>query len=212
MYCGRSLAKYRCTYFCRSYSCGFGARHGFDAGCACCGRCSRCWLGRTYAAAHGAPVGLVSKLSLPEYMPNFLPGVIAYALVHSARMKSYLWPPFILLLVAAYSILPTWVDVMPAAGTWHPLLWRDSDAGAARSQRPGPEVFVRHLPLAPVLHMVCGEPDEFVPAGGRILSTGMLIGIPVVLYHAIEKPMIKGGADLAGKWNAGSMAAAAAGS
>jgi hypothetical protein len=30
----------------------------------------------------------------------------------------------------------------------------------------------------------------------------MLIGIPIVLYHAIEKPMIKAGASLAGRWHA----------
>jgi len=63
-------------------------------------------VGRTLLAAHGAPIGLIARVSLLEFVPNFLPGVIAFALVHLPRIKSYLWPPFVLVLVGVYSMSP----------------------------------------------------------------------------------------------------------
>jgi peptidoglycan/LPS O-acetylase OafA/YrhL len=66
-------------------------------------------------------------------------------------------------------------------------------------------------------HQFCiwfvADPMGSFPLWSRILVLpGMLIAIPIMLYHAIEKPMINVGAELAGKWSARPMVAAAAGS
>ena len=158
----------------------------------------------TYMSEHGAPIALVSRLSLLEYVPNFLPGIIAFRLAHSPRMKSYLWPPFILLLVAAYSIFP-------GAGTGWTLclllglaipFFGDIRMGWLRAiaNRIATYSYGIYLSHQFCIWFVCDPLGSF-PLWCRILVlTGMLIGIPIVLYHVIEKPMIKVGADLAEKW------------
>jgi hypothetical protein len=48
---------------------------------------------------------------------------------------------------------------------------------------------------------------------GKILVLGtMLVGIPIVLYHLVEEPMINVGAYLAEKWTARPLVTAAASS
>jgi len=173
-------------------------------------------IGRTQLVAHGAPVGLTARLSLLEYVPNFLPGIIAFTLVHVAKIKSYLWPPFVLLLVAAYAIYPHaaagWVlclllgFAIPFFGEIRTVWLR------AISNRIATYSYGIYLS-----HQFCiwfvSDPLGSFPLWSRILVlTAMLIGIPIVLYHAIEKPMIKVGAELAEKWQARPMVTAPVGS
>jgi peptidoglycan/LPS O-acetylase OafA/YrhL len=171
-------------------------------------------IARTQIAARGAPVGLMSRLSLLEFVPNFLPGIIAFALLHRPRMKSYLWPAFILLLVATYSILPTsgigWTLCL-LLGVGIPFFGEIQTRWLrAISHRIATYSYGIYLS-----HQFCiwfvADPMASSPLWSRILVlTGMLIAIPIVLYHTIEKPMIKVGADLAERWSAGKMVVAAA--
>ncbi len=173
-------------------------------------------IARTQIAVRGAPVGLMSRLSLLEFVPNFLPGIIAFALVHTPKLRSYLWPPFILLLVAAYSILPTsgmgWALCL-LLGIGIPFFGEIQTRWLrAISHRIAMYSYGIYLS-----HQFCiwfvADPMGSFPLWSRILVlTGMLIAIPIMLYHAIEKPMINVGAELAGKWSARPMVAAAAGS
>lgn len=171
-------------------------------------------IARTQIAARGAPVGLISRLSLLEFVPNFLPGVIAFALVHTPRLRSYLWPPFILLLVAAYSILPTsgmgWTLCL-LLGMGIPF-FSEIRTGWLRVISHRIATYSYGIYLS---HQFCiwfvADPMHSFPLWSRILVlTGLLVTIPIVLYHVIEKPMIKVGADLAERWSARPMVAAAA--
>ncbi len=171
-------------------------------------------MARTYWADHGAPVGFVGRLLLLEYVPNFLPGVIAFSLVHTPRMKSYWWPPFILLLVAAYSIVPSsatgWVLCL-LLGLSIPF-FAEIRTGWLRvvSNRIATYSYGIYLSHQFCLWFISDMLGAW-PLWSRILILiTMLVGIPIVLYHAIEKPMIKVGANLAERWHARAMVAAVA--
>ncbi len=158
--------------------------------------------------------GLAGRLFLLEYVPNFLPGVIAYTIAHVARIKSYLWPPFILLLIALYAIRPS-----TAMGWGLCLLlglaipsFDEIRTEWLRSVSHWIATYSYGIYLS---HQCCiwfvSDPRNSFPLWSRILVlTGLLIGIPVALYHGIEKPMIKVGARLAEKWNARPIVAATA--
>jgi peptidoglycan/LPS O-acetylase OafA/YrhL len=46
----------------------------------------------------------LGRLSILAFVPNFLPGVIAFSLPYVPRFKSFLWPAFILALVAVFTV------------------------------------------------------------------------------------------------------------
>ena len=171
-------------------------------------------IARTHLLVHAGPGALVRRLSILEFVPNFLPGIIAYSLAHVPRIKSYLWPPFILLLVAAYSLRPG------AAMGWTLCLllgfaipfFGEIRTGWLRAVSNRIATYSYGIYLS---HQFCiwlvVDPLVSLPLWSRVLVlTGLLVGIPIVLYHCIEKPMIKVGADLAEKWSARPMVAAPA--
>jgi len=171
-------------------------------------------VGRTFLAAHGAPVGIVARVSLLEYVPNFLPGIIAFALAHTPRFKSYLWPPFVLFLVGIYV-------VRPRTGTGWALslllgfaipYFGEIQTGWLRTASHRIATYSYGIYLS---HQFCiwfvAEPLGGLPLWGKILVVvTMLVGIPIVLYHLIEKPMINVGAYLAEKWTDRPLVTAAA--
>jgi peptidoglycan/LPS O-acetylase OafA/YrhL len=161
-------------------------------------------IGRTQLAAHGAPVGLVARVSLLEYVPNFLPGVIAFTLMHIPRIKSYLWPPFVFLLIGAYAVNPH-----PAMGWTLCLLlgfaipfFSEIKAEWLRAISNRIATYSYGIYLS---HQFCiWFVDDILsgfPLWSRVVVlVAMLVGIPVVLYHWIEKPMMRAGVALAEKW------------
>ena len=161
-------------------------------------------VGRTQLAAHGAPVGLVAGLSLLEFVPNFLPGIIAFTLVQVPQIKSYLWPPFVLLLIGAYALSPhpaTGWALCLLLGFAIPFFGEIRTAWLrAISNRIATYSYGIYLS-----HQFCiwfvDDPLSGFPLWSRIMVlAAMLIGIPILLYHGIERPMIKVGASVAEKW------------
>lgn len=171
-------------------------------------------IARAHLLVHAGPGALVRRLSILEFVPNFLPGIIAFSLAHVPRIKSYLWPPFILLLVAAYTLRPG-----TAMGWTLCLLlgfaipyFGEIRTGWLRTVSNRIATYSYGIYLS---HQFCiwlvVDPLVSLPLWSRVLVlTGLLVGIPIVLYHCIEKPMIKVGADLAEKWSARPMVAAPA--
>jgi peptidoglycan/LPS O-acetylase OafA/YrhL len=164
---------------------------------------------RSALAESGQMSSLVGRLSLLEFVPNFLPGVISYILIahglaHVTRIKSYVWPPFILLLVAVYSIRPGsavgWVLSL-LLGFGIPYFgeiqteWLRTVSHKIATYSYG--IYLSH-PFC--IWFVADRLGSF-PLSSRILVLiVLLVGIPAALYHAIEKPMIKVGANLAERW------------
>jgi peptidoglycan/LPS O-acetylase OafA/YrhL len=161
-------------------------------------------VGRTQLAAHGAPIGLVARLSLLEYVPNFLPGIVAFTVMQVPQMKSYLWPPFVLVLIGAYALSPhtaTGWALCLLLGFAIPFFGEIRTAWLrALSNRIATYSYGIYLS-----HQFCiwfvDDPLNGFPLWSRIMVLAtMLIAIPVLLYHGIERPMIKVGANLAEKW------------
>jgi peptidoglycan/LPS O-acetylase OafA/YrhL len=160
-------------------------------------------VGRTQLAARGAPVGLVARLSLVDYVPNFLPGIVAFTLTQVPQVKSYLWPPFVLLLIGAYAMSPrtaTGWALCLLLGFAIPFFGEIRTAWLrAISNRIATYSYGIYLS-----HQFCiwfvGDPLSGFPLWSRVMVLAvMLIGVPILLYHLIERPMIKVGARLAEK-------------
>ncbi len=153
-------------------------------------------IGQPHAAA-------LSRLSILLFIPNFLPGVIAYTIPHRPRISSVLWPVFILLLVVGFAARPVlstgWILCM-LLGLMIPhfreiqLPWLRWISNRIATYSYG--IYLSHqfsLWIA------------FGPLAGRSLALRipvlvvMLISLPVIFYHAIEKPMIKVGVRLAAR-------------
>lgn len=161
-------------------------------------------VGWTQLAAHGASVGLVARLSLLQYVPNFLPGIVAFTLMHVPRIKSYLWPPFVLLLIGIYVLSPhtaTGWALCLLLGFAVPFFGEIRTAWLrAISNRIATYSYGIYLS-----HQFCiwfvDDPLSGWPLWSRIMVlAALLIGVPILLYHGIERPMIKVGSRLAEKW------------
>lgn len=154
------------------------------------------------AAAVGQPrTAALGRLSILLFIPNFLPGVIAYTIPHRPRIASVLWPIFIFSLVATFAARPVlstgWVLCL-LLGLMIPhfreikLSWLRWISNRIATYSYG--IYLSHqfsLWIA------------FGPLASRSLAlripvlVAMLVLLPILLYHAIEKPMIKVGVQLA---------------
>lgn len=131
------------------------------------------------------------------YIPNFMPGVIAFALPENRTIPSYLWPPFILLLGVIYALDP--------------------------SRRFGGELCLLLGLMIPRFREITFHPVQLVSKWIATYSYGiylahsfciwfalaqfhswtlfglMIVALPVALYHGIEHPAIKIGTRLANR-------------
>jgi len=139
--------------------------------------------------------------SLCQYLPNFLPGVIAYVLPHRPRLRALFWPLFLIALVGAYTL-------RPAVGTgWLLcLILGLSLPFFAEVQNPGLRWISHHIATYSygiyLSHQFCiwvalGVLGTYSAWIRVPVLVALLISLPVLLYHAVEKPMIKLGVRLA---------------
>jgi peptidoglycan/LPS O-acetylase OafA/YrhL len=147
----------------------------------------------------------LARLSILAFIPCFLPGVIAYNLGHRPRIASALWPAFILILVATFTLRPLlstgWILCL-ILGLMIPFFreirprWLRWTSHRIATYSYG--IYISHqfciwLVFGPLAHQSLAL---------RIpLLAAMLITMPVVLYHVIEKPMIKVGVQLAARFS-----------
>lgn len=136
----------------------------------------------------------LSRLSILIYIPSFLPGVVAYVLPRVPRLRSYLWPVFILALALVFTLYPAlhvgWVLglllglLIPSfAELRTPWLCMLSKRIATYSYG----IYVSHQFSIWIALGVL----QFQPFWLRTtVLIALLLGLPVLLYHAIEKPMI----------------------
>ncbi len=163
------------------------------------------WTVSVVAAVAHSHIHALSRLSLLGYVPNFLPGVIAYTLPHRMRLKSSLWPLFILLLILAFTTHPAmgmgWALclilglLMPSFGeVTTPWLRFASNRIATYSYG----IYISHQFCIWIALGLLASHSLWLRVPVLI---GLLVGIPLVLYYAIEKPMINLGARLANRWS-----------
>lgn len=144
------------------------------------------------------------RLGILQFVPCFLPGVIAFVLPHAPRLKSLLWLPFILVLACLYAIFPYtqtgWIlclilgFAIPSFGEiktgW--LRWISN-----RIATYSYGIYLSHQFCIWLVADVLSSWPAWIKF--PVLAV-LLIGIPVALYHAIEKPMIGVGVRVAEKW------------
>jgi peptidoglycan/LPS O-acetylase OafA/YrhL len=155
----------------------------------------------------------LDRLAIVQYVPCFLPGVIAFVLPHVPRLRSVLWLPFILVLVCVYAIFPS----MPAGWILCLILglaipfFGEIKTGWLRwiSHQTATYSYGIYLSHQFCIWLVA---DIFAawPVWIKLSALAVvLVVIPVVLYHAIEKPMIRAGVHFAEKWDNKRLIAAA---
>lgn len=144
------------------------------------------------------------RVGFVQFVPCFVPGVIAFVLPHAPRLKSVFWLPFILLLVCVYTIFPfiqtAWILCL-ILGFAIPL-FGEIKAAWVRWLSHWIATYSYGIYLS---HQFCIwlVADIFRAWPGWIkfpVLAALLVGIPIVLYHVIERPMIGVGGRVAERW------------
>jgi peptidoglycan/LPS O-acetylase OafA/YrhL len=146
------------------------------------------------------------RLSLAQFVPSFLPGVIAYRLsaTRRAQWSGRAWPFVLCGLAAVYAVTESfehgWVLCL-LAGLALPRFQEIDQAWLRRVAHVGAKysygVYLTHLFAVWVGFMALAG----LPMMMRwVVFLGLSIGLPVLLYHTIEAPMIRYGARLADRW------------
>jgi peptidoglycan/LPS O-acetylase OafA/YrhL len=164
------------------------------------------WVGSVGMALAQPHIPHFGRLSILLFLPNFLPGVLAYAQPHRPRISSALWPVFILLLVVAYTMRP-----IPSTGWFLCLVLGSTIPNFREIQSP----WLRWISnrIATYSYGIYLSHQFAIWAAFGVLASHslalkvpvlvvMLVAVPVLLYHAIEKPMIGVGVRVAGRFPA----------
>jgi peptidoglycan/LPS O-acetylase OafA/YrhL len=143
-------------------------------------------------------------LSILLFLPNFLPGVIAYVSDSTPRIPSFWWPVFILSLVTLFTLFPHasvgWILCL-ALGLLIPLfqeiqsLWLRWIANRIAKYSYG--IYLSHQFC---IWFAFGVTDSHAVWITIPAFLAFLIGVPIILYHAIEKPMIDVGLRLGDRY------------
>lgn len=150
------------------------------------------------------------RLSVIDYLPCFLAGVIAYRLAQLTRprMSYWYWPLtiFAVLLVVSFTHPPMdlgfwrgWIVAFVVGGMM-PFV-REIPAsfisrGSHTIAKYSYGVYLSHLPILDLaVRVMRDEPIAFRLFAGIL---GFLL-LPPILYHSVEQPMIRLGAGLAGR-------------
>jgi peptidoglycan/LPS O-acetylase OafA/YrhL len=147
-----------------------------------------------------------ARLNLAQFAPSFLPGVIAYALSNRIRpfLPSWLWliwvPGLSVLNFAPVDKKPEWL-VCLALGLSIPL-FREISLPALRRV----SFWIAKYSYGEYLcHVMClwfafQYLGHFPLAAQWSIFVLLVTGIPVLVFHTIEAPMIRMGSRLADKW------------
>jgi peptidoglycan/LPS O-acetylase OafA/YrhL len=145
-----------------------------------------------------------SGLSILLFVPCFLPGVIAYSLPYRPRIGSVWWLAFILLLILLFTLRPVlstgWILCL-ALGVMIPQFKEIRSYGVRwvsnRVATYSYGIYLSHQFCIWLALGVLAAWPLFLKIPLLIL---MLIALPVLLYHAVERPMIRVGSRLAARF------------
>jgi peptidoglycan/LPS O-acetylase OafA/YrhL len=146
-------------------------------------------------------VAAFSRLSVLIFAPNFVAGVVAFTLPRVPRIKSFLWPVFIFGLILAFTLRPTrttgWAACL-VLGTLIPSFgelttsWLRIVSKRIATYSYG--IYLSHQFSIWIALGLLGSQSPWL----RIpILIGLLVLLPIPLYHWVEKPMIQIGNKLA---------------
>jgi peptidoglycan/LPS O-acetylase OafA/YrhL len=145
--------------------------------------------------------------SLLLFIPNFLPGVIAFTLPERRVIPSVLWTPFVLGLALAYTLYPArrfGAELCLLLGvaiplfkeiSWRPLRWL--------SNRIATYSYGIYLGHSFCIWLALTKLNSWP------LFVVLMLVVPVALYHWLEKPALKFGVRLAERASAPKLRAVA---
>ena len=164
------------------------------------------WIG---AVAFASIQPMISeRLSIAQYIPNFLPGVIAYRAAGLSRSSptwpAFWWPIMLMAMGVLYTV------TQPYEHGWILCLITGLTANRFREIRLGWLRRAAHLLakysygiyLTHVIALWLGLEllGGFSPALRWTIFAVTLVAIPFLLYHTVEAPMTRFGATLAQRW------------
>jgi peptidoglycan/LPS O-acetylase OafA/YrhL len=163
------------------------------------------WVISVFAAWAQPQVAVLNRASLLLFIPCFLPGVVAYAAPRLPRLSSYVWPIFILGLVAAFTlspVLPMGWALCLVLGLLLPF-FREIESKSIRtiSNRIATYsygIYISHQFCIWFALGVLAARPVWLRLG--VLSTSLVV-VPILLYHGLEKPMIRAGMRVAERWS-----------
>jgi peptidoglycan/LPS O-acetylase OafA/YrhL len=159
------------------------------------------WIVSVLAAWVQPQLSSLDQAPLLRFGPCFLPGIVAFAIAGKPRLRSYVWPIFILGLVAAFTINPVlpmgWVLCL-VLGLLIPFFQEIQNQTirniSNRIATYSYGIYVSHqFCIWFALGVLATHPLWLRLA---VLSMSLAV-LPILLYHGIEKPMIRVGKRLA---------------
>ena len=162
------------------------------------------WVVSLVPALAQPHVALLSRLSILTFIPSFLPGVVAYSLPRVPRLHASLWPIFVISVAAVFTLHPVfqfgWILglvlglLIPSfAEVTTPLLCVVSNRVATYSYG----IYVSHQFS---IWIALGVLQAHSVSLRTTVLIALLVGLPVVLYHAIEEPFIEVGVRIANRY------------
>jgi len=141
------------------------------------------------------------RFPLLNFVPCFLPGVIAFALPHLPRLKAFLWPVFVFGLIAVFTLIPASFVGMAlclilglAIPFFQEIRTPAIRVASHRIATYSYGIYISHQFCIWFALGVLAARPVWLRFGALVI---LLIAIPVLLYHGIEKPMIQAGIRLA---------------
>lgn len=147
----------------------------------------------------------LSRFGIISFFPNFLGGVIAFTLPSVPRIKSYFWLPFILLLVLVFTISSATITGYVLCLTLGLLIPSFAEISTSWLRVASKNIATYSYGIY-LSHQFCiwfalgflGSHSLWLKIPTLV---GLIVVVPVILFHTIEKPMIQVGTKLARKWS-----------
>ena len=159
------------------------------------------WCGSLAAALIQPQVRVLSSLSILAFSPNFLSGVIAFMIPRAERIASHWWPVFVLALICIFTAHPSMTLGWLLCLILGCLIPRFQELNAAplraltsRIAKYSYGIYLTHQFSIWIAFGLMASASVWIRVP---MLLGLLISLPFVVYHGVEKPMIDWGMRLA---------------
>jgi len=163
------------------------------------------WLGSLTMALIQPQLALLSRFSILVFVPNFLAGVVAFVVPRTQRINARLWPILIVASALVFTVEPSrmtgWILCL-ALGFLIPQ-FKELSSPRVRMVTKRVALYSYGIYLSHQFSIwIALGVLHTQPLWLRLLFlVGLLVSLPVILYHCIEEPLIKLGSKLASRAN-----------
>jgi peptidoglycan/LPS O-acetylase OafA/YrhL len=155
------------------------------------------WLGCAYLGHFQQTMPFLAWFSLLLYIPNFLPGIMAFTLRRRPIIAAWCWPPFLFSIAIAYAAFPTrrmggFLCLLLGASIplFKEMSWRPMKILSANIATYSYGIYLGH---SFCIWLALGVFHSWT------LFLLIIVALPVMLYHGLERPAIQFGIRLANR-------------